>query len=82
MARPRGSTFAAIVPVAAADRVGLFNWGLVRGKTQTHLPWDSWDHPYLGPAPEPWFHDVCDPDGTPHDPAEAALLRTRAGLPR
>ena len=31
MARPRGSTFAAIVPVAAAARVGLFNWGLVRG---------------------------------------------------
>ena len=77
MARPRGSTFAAILPPAAARRVGLFNWGLVRGATQTHLPWDSWDHPYLGAAPEPWFHDICDPDGTPHDPAETALLRSR-----
>lgn len=75
LARPRGSTFAAILPVAAG--VGLFNWGLVRGKTQTHLPWDSWDAPYLGAAPEPWFHDLCDPDGTPHDPVEAGLLRGR-----
>ncbi len=75
MARPRGSTFAAILPVARPAGVGLFNWGLVRGATQTHLPWDSWDHPYLGPAPEPWFHDICDPDGTPHDAAEAGLLQ-------
>lgn len=78
MARPRGSTFAAIVPIADAARVGLFNWGLVQGRTQTHLPWDSWDHPYIGAAPEPWFHDVCDPDGSPHDPAEAAWLHDRA----
>ncbi len=78
MARPRGSTFAAILPVAASRGVALFNWGLVRGRTQTHLPWDSWDHPYLGAAPEPWFHDICDPDGAPHDPAESALLRRRA----
>ena len=74
LARPRGSTFAAVLPVARG--VGLFNWGLVRGRTQTHLPWDSWDHPYLGPAPEPWFHDLCDADGTPHEAGEAALLRT------
>ncbi len=79
MARPRGSTFAAIAPVARAANVGLFNWGLVRGRTQTHLPWDSWDTPYLGDAPEPWFHDILDADGAPHDPAEAALLRSIAG---
>ena len=75
LARPRGSTFAEILPVA--DGVGLFNWGLVRGKTQTHLPWDSWDAPYLGAAPEPWFHDICDPDGAWHDPAEVTWLRAR-----
>lgn len=77
LARPRGSTPAAIVPVATAMNVGLFNWGLVRGRTQTHLPWDLWAKPYLGTAPEPWFHDILEPDGTPHDAAEAALLRAR-----
>ncbi len=34
--------------------------------------------PYLGAAPEPWFHDILDPDGTPHVAAEADLLRLRA----
>ncbi len=75
LARPRGSTFASIVPAARRLGVGLFNWGLVRGRTQTHLPWDSWEQPYLGPAPEPWFHDVFDPDGALHYAAEAAVLR-------
>ena len=46
MARPTGSTFAAILPVAQAMKVGAWSWGLVRGKTQTHLPWDSWQTPY------------------------------------
>ena len=79
MARPRGSTLAAIVPVARQAGVGLFAWGLVRGKIQTHLPWDSWQTPYLAEAPEPWFHDLTDADGTPHYPDEAALLGRDAG---
>jgi len=83
MARPRGSTFAAILPEARRRGVGMFNWGLVRGATQTHLPWDSWQTPYLGPAPEPWFHDIFDPNGTLHDPADAALFQARdASEPR
>jgi len=80
LARPRGSTFAAIVPVAAATRVGLFSWGLVRGDTQTHLPWDSWDRPYVDRPAGMWFHDILDPDGTPYDAAEPGLLRAAAGL--
>ena len=39
----------------AADRkkhkVGAINWGLVQGKTQTHLPWDSWQRPYVDREP-------------------------------
>ena len=45
MARPVGSTFEAILPVAKKAKVGAFCWGLVQGKTQTHLPWDSWATP-------------------------------------
>ncbi|KPF69811.1 1,4-beta-xylanase [alpha proteobacterium AAP81b] len=75
MARPTGSTFEAILPLARAKGVGALCWGLVRGKTQTHLPWDSWATPYLeGPA-GPWFHDIFEADGTPHDAAEVAFLR-------
>ena len=75
LARPRGSSFAAILPMARAGRVGAFNWGLVRGKTQTNLPWDSWEHPYVDRPPAVWFHDILDPDGTPYDAAEPPVLR-------
>nr|WP_295663988.1 cellulase family glycosylhydrolase [Polymorphobacter sp.] len=78
LARPRGSTFAAILPVAKVARVGMFNWGLVRGDTQTHLPWDSWDRPYIDRPAGVWFHDIFDADGTPFDPAEPPFLRAEA----
>ncbi len=75
MARPTGSTFEAILPEARAAGVGAICWGLVRGKTQTHLPWDSWARPYLDGPSGPWFHDIFEPDGTPHDQAEVDFLR-------
>src|SRR5690606_7315460 len=34
MARPNGSTFEGFLPIAKKERVGMFNWGLVDGKTQ------------------------------------------------
>jgi hypothetical protein len=79
LARTRGSTFAAILPVARAAKVGAFNWGLVRGDTQTHLPWDPWVHPYVDRPAGVWFHDILDTDGTPYDPAEVTLLRAASG---
>jgi len=75
MARPAGSTFQAILPVARDHEVGAFCWGLVRGKTQTHLPWDAWPNPNIEGLKDAWFHDVFDEDGIPHDPAEVAFLR-------
>ena len=78
LARPRGSSFAAILPVAAAARVGLINWGLVRGRTQTNLPWDSWVEPYVGRPSGPWFHDILEPDGSAYDANEPPLLRAVA----
>lgn len=73
MARP-GSTFQAILPILAEERIAAWNWGLVAGRTQTHYPWDSWrqDH---GADPAPWFHEVFRPDGRPWDAAEAELIR-------
>jgi hypothetical protein len=75
MARPAGSTFQDVLPKAREHRVAAFCWGLVRGKTQTHLPWDKWENPGLHPRADAWFHDVFDPCGTPHDPAEVEFLK-------
>jgi hypothetical protein len=41
MARPLGSTFDTILPIAKKHYVAAINWGVVAGKTQTYLPWDS-----------------------------------------
>ncbi len=75
MARPAGSTFQAILPIAQKHRIGMFCWGLVRGKTQTHLPWANWISPLEDFPADAWFHDIFDEQGNPHDLAEVAFLR-------
>ncbi len=75
MARPAGSTFEAILPQAKSLGVGVFCWGLVRGKTQTHLPWTYWANPQLDGLKDRWFHDIFEPCGAPYDPSEVELLR-------
>jgi hypothetical protein len=78
MARPTGSTFA-LLPMAKEEEVGMINWGFVVGKTQTHLPWDSWQRPYVQEQPPVWFHEVLHPDGTPYRLEEANLIRQLTG---
>jgi hypothetical protein len=75
MARGNGSTFDTILPIAHQYRVGAINWGLVAGKSQTYLPWDSWQHPYVTEQPRLWFHDVFHPDGTPYRERETEIIR-------
>ena len=74
MARPTGSTFEAILPVAKKDRVAAINWGFVAGKSQTYLPWDSWQKPYVDAPPKVWFHDIFRTDGTPYNQQEVDFL--------
>ena len=81
MARSAGSTFDTVLPVAKRYRVAAINWGLVTGKTQTNLPWDSWERPYVLAPPTIWFHDVFHPDGTPYRQAEADLIRRLTSTP-
>jgi hypothetical protein len=76
MARGAGSLFDTVLPVAHKYRVGAINWGLVAGKSQTYLPWDSWQHPYVDHQPTIWFHDVFHPDGTPYRQREAEIIRS------
>ena len=80
MARSEGSTFEALLPIGKQERVGMINWGFVAGKTQTYLPWDSWQHPYVGREPAVWFHEVLRPDGTPYRQEEADLIRQLTGM--
>ncbi len=80
MARPRGSTFDAILPVAKKYKVAAINWGLVIGKSQTNLPWDSWQKPYVNAPPPEWFHDVFYPDGKPYKETEAKTIRDLIGV--
>ena len=88
MVRETGSTFQNCLPVFKKHGIGCYNWGLVMGKTQTHFSWRTVEQlPALqaqgvvlkpgDPIPEPelWFHEIFRMDGTPHDPAETALIR-------
>lgn len=75
MARPRQSTFENILPIAKANKVGAINWGFVAGKSQTYLPWDSWQRAYVNRQPDVWFHDIFHADGTPYRPTEVAFIR-------
>jgi hypothetical protein len=79
MARSRGSTFDTILPIARNEHVGAINWGFVAGKTQTYLPWDSWQRPYVVEQPSVWFHEVLRGDGTPYRQAEVDLIRQLTG---
>jgi hypothetical protein len=78
MARGAGSTFDTIIPIARQYRVGAINWGLVKGRSQTYLPWDSWQRPYVTQAPIVWFHDVFYEDGTPYRARELEIIRNAA----
>ena len=75
MARGVGSTFDTTLPLAKKYNVGAINWGLVAGKTQTYLPWDSWEKPYVLMPPAIWFHEVFKQDDTPYRQREVDLIR-------
>ncbi len=76
MARGNGSFFNGSLPIAKVHKMAMMNWGLVQGKTQTHLPWDSWKTPYVGGRePSIWFHEVFRTDGRPYQVEEAEYIR-------
>lgn len=83
MARGNGSTFDNSLPIANRYHVAAISWGLVAGKTQTYLPWDSKQRPYVLTQPAVWFHDVFRQDDTPYRQHEVDLIRqlTHRGTP-
>lgn len=81
LARSMGSTVEDILPIARRRGVGAYSWGLVAGKTQTYLPWNSWQHPYAQP-PRLWFSDLLRADGKPYRDDEARTIRQLTGAAR
>ena len=80
LARGFHSTFAAILPIGKINHVGMINWGFVVGKTQTNLPWDSWQKPYVnGREPAVWHHEIFYSDGMPYREDEVELIRALTG---
>ncbi|TPG35243.1 cellulase family glycosylhydrolase [Mycolicibacterium hodleri] len=81
LARSLGSSVEEILPIAKRHDVGAYNWGLVAGKTQTYLPWDSWDRPQPEP-PRVWFSDLLRLDGRAYQDGEIAAIRRLSPLAR
>jgi len=79
MARGNGSFFFGSLPVAKVHNVGMINWGFAQGKTQTHLPWDSWQRPYVDREPSIWFHEIFRNDGKPYLVEEVEFIRRMSG---
>lgn len=79
MARGNKSTFQGTMPIAKKYKIAAINWGLVAGKTQTFLPWDSWQRPYVDREPEIWFHEVFRTDGTPYRADEVEFIKRITG---
>jgi hypothetical protein len=70
--RPLHSTVESCLPVFEKERVGALNWGLINGKTQTHLPWGNKPG---DPEPKVWQHDLFHADLTPYNAVELELFR-------
>jgi len=69
--RQHDNTFQSVLPIFAKYRIGWYHWGLVAGRTQTYLSWESKPG---DPDPKIWQHDFMHPDGTPYDPDEIPLI--------
>ena len=83
LARPFGSTFETVLPVLKKDKVAAYDFGLVRGAMQCHYEWNKVDKDgnkiQYTEEPDPWFHDIFQPDGTPYRPAEVAFIKSLTG---
>jgi hypothetical protein len=75
--RPTGSTVESILPVFARENVGCLHWGLVNGKTQTHLPWGH--RPADLPYNRIWQHDLYTGDYKVYSPYEMKLFKSFIG---
>jgi len=71
--RPQKSTVKDILPLFKEQHVGCLSWGLVNGKTQTHLPWGFRPEnlPYTGI----WQDDLFKGNFEPYDKEETEMIK-------
>ena len=72
LARGLGSRPQTHLPYFARERIGCYHWGLVNGRTQTHLPWPGFESLTTGGT---WHHDLFRADGSPYDEDELSVFR-------
>ena len=72
--RPAGSTVEDILPFFAENKIGAYQWGMIKGKTQTNLSWSTMNGGTPEPEPALWQHDILHPDGTPYRREEIEVL--------
>lgn len=74
LARHVQSTVHDQLPIFKEKLISCYQWGLVKGKTQTHLPWPvvRTMNPDFAKT---WFHDLFHEDGTPYDQSEVDLIK-------
>jgi len=77
MNRGTGSTVADCLPVFKGERIGAMHWGLVNGKTQTHL---GWGHLPGQPVKPLWQHELFHNDHSPYDAEELRLFKEAIGM--
>ncbi len=80
MNRTRGSTVQGCLKIFADAGAGCMLWGLVNGKTQTHLCWGH--RPEKLPYKGPWQHDLFRGDFTPYDAEEISLIKSACAANR
>ncbi len=73
MNRTVGSTVKDCLHLFKDANVGCIAWGLVNGKTQTHLRWGH--RPEMLPYKGPWQHDFYRGDFTSYDVKELETIR-------
>ena len=81
MARPMDSRISDQLALLHERNIGGFQWGLVKGRTQTWLPWpDDLVRAHGGnPDRNIWFHDLLHEDGQPYDRREIEIIRALSG---
>ena len=75
LARHASSTMQEQLPLFKAEKIGCYQWGLVKGRTQTWIPWPGITQYADKKYQTIWFHDLIDENGTAYDQTETALIK-------
>ena len=73
--RPNNNTIEDHLPFFHDEKIGIWQWGLVQGKTQTNLNWATMNGGMPDPYPVLWQHDIFYQNGTAYRSSEIELYK-------